>query len=385
MRLWVWKGRAVLANRNGEEHGSITPYQLTTIITGGSVGVGVLALPRMIVEQAGTGAPLAVLLGAVPAFVAWLCYVKLSKWYPGRTPSEYVMPILTKPIGWVYLFGMGSFKVLITALGVREFGEVVKTAVLPNTPIEVTITILLLVIAYFVRYDVQVFARVYEVFFPIMLMPLTVIGLLSLTNARLSYLLPLTGTSWKGVLSGAMLATLGYVAAMVSPFMLPSLNQSKYAVKAGLIGFSLALFVYFMVVTNTLAVFGPEEIKQMLWPTFELVKTTTVPGFILERLEPAFVGIWVAAVFTTTAATYYPLLLMLTQAFRLKDHKVMAIPLIPIFYMIAMAPGDIHTLYRIVTIVGLFGVVVNQVVPLPMVMVAYLRGKGATSRAGQAQ
>jgi spore germination protein len=355
------------------------------MIVGACIGVGVLAFPRIIVERAGTGAPLAVVMGAVPAFVAWLAWVKLAGWFPGRSPTEYATQVLTKPIGWLFLVSMIGFKLVITAMAVREFGEVLKIAVLPNTPLEVTTTILLLATAYFVRYDVQVFARVFEVFFPIMLVPLTMIGLLSLTNARVYYLLPLTGTNWKGVLSGALLASVGYVAALIGPFLLPSLNRPKQAVKAGMWGFGLSLFVYLMVVTNTLAVFGPEEIKHMVWPTFELIKTTTVPGFILERLEPAFIGIWVAAVFTTVAATYYPLLLIMAQWFRLRDHKVMAIPLVPILYMIALAPGDIHTLYRMVTSVGIFGVLLNQGVPLIMVMVGYLRGKGATSRAGQAQ
>lgn len=356
---------------------------MTTITVGAVIGVGVLAFPRIVVEPADTGGPLAALLGALGAMIAWLAWVKLSRWYPHRTPAEYAPKVLTRPIGWLYLSAIIILLVLITAMLAREFGEVLKTAVLPNTPIEVTIITMLATAAYFVRYDVQVIARVYEVFFPIMLVPLAIIGLLSLSNARLHHLMPLTGTDWQGVLTGAMMASVGYVAMMILPFLLPSLNRSKQAVEAGLWGLGLSAFVYMLAITASLSVFGYVEIKRMVWPTYELVKTTTVPGFILERLESAFIGIWVAAVFTTVAATYYPILLICSQWFGLRDHKVMAIPMVPVLYMVAMSPSDIHTLYRLLSVVGLAGAALTQVVPLLMLMIAYLRGKGVVSRARQ--
>lgn len=356
---------------------------MTTILVGAIIGVGVLAFPRIIVQRAGTGAPLATLLGAVPGTLAWLASVKLARRCPGQTPVEYAPRLLTRPVGWLYGVILAVFLIVITALAIREFGEVVKTAVLRNTPLEVTIIALLLTTAYFVRYDLQVFARVFEVFFPLMLVPLTLIGMLSLKNARLYYLLPVTGPGWSGVLQGAALASVGYVAYVIGSFLLPSLNRPKAAVPAGLWGMGLSLFLYMLVVTATLALFGPEELRRLVWPTFELVKTTTIPGFILERLESAFIGIWVAAVFTTVGATYFAALLVLTQLFKLGDHKVLALPLVPVLYMTAMGPKDLLTLYRVVEALGLVGVVLTQLLPLLFLGVSLLRGKGVTARAQQ--
>lgn len=381
---WAWKERAALTNRKGEEHGSVTPYQLTAILVGAVVGVGVLAFPRIIIARADTGGPLATVLGAVLASLAWLAALKLARWFPGRTPVEYALKLLTWPIGWLYGVILILFLLVITAMTVREFGAVVRTTVLPNTPIEVTILSLLLVAAYFVRFDVQVFARVYEIFFPLMLAPLTLIGLSTLKNARGYFLLPVTGADWQGLLAGALLASVGYVGYIIGPFLLPSLNRPKEGLKAGFWGIGLSLFVYLLVVSATLAVFGPEEIKREVWPTFELVKQTTVPGFILERLESAFLGVWVAAVFTTVTATYYTMLLAITQLFRLGDHKVMAFPLVPILYMVALGPSDIHALYRFVTAVGLFGVALTQGLPIVWVLIGWLLGKGAPRRARRA-
>lgn len=372
-----------MENQSGEEHGSITPYQMTAIAVGSIIGVGVLAFPRLLVEQAGTAAPLAALLGAIPPALAWLAWVKVGKRFPQQTPAEYIFTLTGRIIGWPYAFLGMIFVLTLTGLTVREFGAVVKTSVLPNTPIEVSISLLLLATAYFIRYDVQVFARVYEIFLPLMLAPLTLIGFLSLKNARFTYLQPFT-TTWLGLLKGIAMASVGYIAFLIGPFLLPSMNRPKEAVKSGLWGIGLSLFVYMLAVTASLAVFGPEEMRHIIWPTFELVKTTTVPGFILERLESAFLGIWVAAVFTTVSATYYALVVTITQLFRLGDHKVFVIPLIPIIYMIAMAPASIHSLYRIVTITGLVGVVIVQGTAFLFVLLAAIKKKGAQPGATKA-
>lgn len=372
-----------MANQSGEEQGSITPYQMTAIAVGSIIGVGVLAFPRLLVEQAKTAAPLATLLGAIPAAVAWLAWVKLAKRFPRQTPAEYILQVLGRLVGWPYAITALLFNLTITGLTVREFGVVVKASVLPNTPIEVSITLLLLAAAYFVRYDVQVFARVYEIFLPLMLTPLTLIGLLSLKNARISYLQPFT-TDWIGLLKGTALASVGYIAFLIGPFLLPSLNRPKQAVSSGLWGIGLSLVVYMLAVTASLAVFGPEEMRHIIWPTFELVKTTTVPGFILERMESAFLGIWVAAVFTTLSATYNGFVVAATQFFKLRDHKTLVFPMIPIIYMIAMAPPSVHALYRVVTVAGLFGVGMVHGSAILFYLLALLRRKGVQSRATKA-
>lgn len=372
-----------MGNQSGEEQGSVTPYQMTAIAVGAMIGVGVLAFPRLLVEQANTGAPLAALLGAVPAAVAWLCWTKLHHKFPGQSPGEYAFSLLGRLLGWPYVIAGMLFTLVLTGLTVREFGAVIKTSVLPNTPIEVSIGLLLLATVYFVRYDVQVFARVYEIFLPLMLAPLTLIGLLSLKNARFSYLQPFL-TDWRGLLKGTALASVGYIAFLIGPFLLPVMNRPKQAFKAGLWGIGLSLFVYMLAVTASLALFGPEEMRHIIWPTFELVKTTTVPGFILERLESAFLGIWVAAVFTTVSATYYALAVTTAQVFKLGDHKTLILPLMPIIYMIAMAPSSIHSLYRIVTITGLVGVGMVHGSAILYYLLSLFRRKGAQSGAAKA-
>lgn len=369
-------------NRSGEERGSVTPYQMTTIVVGACVGVGVLAFPRLLVEQAGSGAPLSALLGAIPVTLAWLALSKLNLWYRGKTVVEYAPLVLTRPVGWLWSLALILLQVVLTALTVREFGDVVRTAVLRNTPIEINIILLLLTATFCVRYDVQVFARVFEVFFPLMLVPLTVIGLISLKNARFSYLLPINGPGWGDVLVGALFASVGYVAYLSAAILLPSLNLPKRATRAGLSGIGLTLFIYLLAVTASLSVFSTEEMKRLIWPTFELVKTTTVPGFILERLESAFLGIWVAAVFTTVSATYYTALLAAQQLLKLRDHKVLAIPLAPVLYMIAMAPQDIQSLYSLVRVVGLAGVGITVGGPLLLFCVGWLRKRGVPANAG---
>ena len=49
---------------------------------------------------------------------------------------------------------------------IRTFGEMITTAILPNTPIEVITLSIMLVMAYILYLGIEVFARVTEIFTP---------------------------------------------------------------------------------------------------------------------------------------------------------------------------------------------------------------------------
>ncbi|WP_407649410.1 GerAB/ArcD/ProY family transporter [Brevibacillus composti] len=72
---------------------------------------------------------------------------------------------------------------------------------------------------------------------------------------------------------------------------------------------SLAILVsgglYVLIVIASIAIFGAEETKLLLWPTLELARMTSLPAYILERLDILFLAVWVTAVFTTLFSSYY--------------------------------------------------------------------------------
>ncbi|MFX6540539.1 GerAB/ArcD/ProY family transporter, partial [Acinetobacter baumannii] len=80
--------------------------------------------------------------------------------------------------------------------------------------------------------------------------------------------------------------------------VIPYMRRPEKAMIAGAFGMFLAGGIYVLTVVAVVAVFGPMETQNLLWPTLELAKTTALPANVLERLDAAFLSVWVTAVFT---------------------------------------------------------------------------------------
>jgi len=151
------------------------------------------------------------------------------------------------------------------------------------------------------------------------------------------------------------------------------MRRPHQAMKASFWGMFIAGGLYFLIVIATVSVFGPEEMELMLWPTLELAKTTTLPGNILERLDAAFLAVWVTAVFTTLFTSFYFTIHSLSKLLRLRDHKLLSPFMLPLFFILAMLPRNILHMYEVIENVGQIGLALTIIYPLLLLVVAGVR------------
>ncbi|PWA10415.1 spore gernimation protein [Pueribacillus theae] len=352
----------------------ITVAQTTAILISSIIGVGVLRLPLTAVQAGDTGAPLVTLLGVSVASVGVWVVAKLSMRFPNQSIIEYSEVILGKWLGRLYGFLMIAFFIILTGLGAREFGEVVVTAVLKETPIEVIVIVMLFMATMFVRHDLHTFAYIHSFYVPFILAPTLIIIVLSLKNANPLYLQPVFGNELNinamlyGVLIVASLFQTGFIVSLIFPAM----EKPEKAMKAGMWGIAVTSVLYVMVVVAILAVFGPEEVKKLNWPTLELTRATSFPGKILQRLDVVFLAIWVTAVFTTIFSGYMFTIRSLSQLLKLRDHKLFSMFFLPIFFVIAMVPENVMQMYKIIETVGAWGLVIT-IAPIFLLITAKAR------------
>lgn len=370
-------------------------WQQTSLVTSTLIGVGVLTLPRTATALLKEAGWMATLLGSALVMFAMVLISWLSKCFPGLTFVEYTSlvwgtpkkPWLGKLLGFPWVFAMLIFFYLATALTARVFGEVVVTAVLLETPLEVLIISMFFLALFLCLHEVEVVARVNELLFPLILFPILFIALASFQKAEWNNVLPLFSSSWTNlVISGTntALAFQGYEIMLIF-FAFAKLGTDK--MRAGLIGVGFAAVVYTLIVLAGIVVFGYEEMQRQTWPTLELVKNTKIPGLILERLESAFLGVWVAAVFTSTGNYYYAFIYGLRQYFgrgMLFQRTAAFIFLIPLFY-ISLVPKNIEAVNQAGTTLGRIGLVITIGVPLVYVLVTLLRGLGKKRNKGESE
>jgi spore germination protein len=353
----------------------VTTIQAAIVISSTIVGVGVLPLPLFAVRAADTGAPLVTLLAMLIASIGLWLITKLGMRFPDKSIVQYSEIILGKWPAWIGSIIIILFFAILTSLAAREFGEVVITSVLKKTPLEVTVIVMLLLATITARNDTTTFAYVHHLYLPVILGPAILIMVLSLKNANIINLQPIWGNEHSGMISGVLT-----IAALFQPFfihtlIIPVMRRPEKAMRAAFWGMFIAGGLYISLVIAAVGVFGPEETKLLLWPTLELAKTTTLPGNILERLDAAFLAVWVTAVFTTLFSSYYFTIHSISKLFRLRDHKMLTFFVLPYLFIVAMMPKNILHMYQIIETVGKLGLFITILYPFILLIVATFRKK----------
>ncbi|WP_148505294.1 GerAB/ArcD/ProY family transporter [Paenibacillus beijingensis] len=353
----------------------ITVLQATAIVVSTIIGVGVLALPSIAVKVADTGAPLVTLLGVAIAVVGLVLITLLGIRFPNQSIMQYSEDIIGKWPAWIGSACLIAFFAVLTSLTAREFGEVVETSVLQMTSLEVTVIVMLLLAAISARNDITTLAYIHFFYSPILIFPIMLMLALSMKNADPLNRLPIWGNEAGGMLEGAVTVAALFQGSFIVTVVIPAMRRPEKVMTASLWGILIAGGHYVLIVAGAVSVFGAEEIKHLLWPTLELAKATSLPANVLERLDAAFLAVWVTAVFTTLYSSYFLVIHGISKLFRLRDHKMFSFFMLPFVFVMAMVPQNIFQMYRIIEVVGRFGLMMTIVYPGLLWTVSIIRKK----------
>lgn len=357
----------------------VTAIGTAMVITSTIIGVGVLPLPRFASEAADTGGPLVTLAGSALAFFALWVITALGQRFPDKSIFHYSEDLIGRWPGRLGSVLLILFFTALSALTAREFGEVIVTAVLKRTPLEVTVIVMLVLAAISSRNDVVTFSLLHKFYLPFVLAPGLLIVIFSLKNAEPLYLQPIWGNEPKGFGEGILTIAALFQGSFIVTLLIPSMSRPEKAMRSSMIGMTIAAGLYLLIVCATIAVFGPEETKQTLWPTLELARMTSLPANVLERLDAFFLIIWVTAVFTTLLSSYYMTIHAISNLLRLRDHRMFTFFLIPFVFMLAMSIPNVLDLYTYVRLIGKAGLTLTVVYPLLLLMIAWIRKRRGAS------
>jgi spore germination protein len=353
---------------------SITVLEVVAILFGSTVGVGVLAAPRLAVDAGGTGAPLVSLIGVLIAFAGAVLVTILGLRFPGESIAIYGKRVLGKWTAAIMSLVIAAYFAILTALSAREFGKISVVAVLQKTPTEITTLIMIVLVAIAARNSITTFSYIHLFYFPLIMAPVAIISILSLKNANFLYLQPIWSSEPLASMAVGSLTTAGLLqGGFILAIVLAAVRRPSKAMKATIIGMGLSGGVYVFTMIAALAVFGPQEIKLLYWPTLEMAKTTLLPGEVLERLDAIFISVWVIAVFTSIYSTFYITIEVVSQTFGLKDSRMLSLPFATGIFFIAMLPPNIVQLYRVITLAGQYGLILTFGYPLVLWVVALVR------------
>ncbi|MGI5838894.1 MAG: GerAB/ArcD/ProY family transporter [bacterium] len=359
----------------------ISSFQAIAILTGTLIGVSILILPGTAAAASGSGGWLAVFLTGLVSLFPLAVITALGRRFPRQNIIQYSDSILGRYLGKLVAITFSLYWLVLTAVTVRFFGAVLVTSLLFRTPLEITVIIMLLLTAYLVQFDIKVFGRVQEVFFFFYLIALLPLPFAVINRLQPLHLLPAAPTGLAGLLPGIAASAAAYLGLEVTAMFQTYYTEPKKALLLHTVSLAAVTVIYTTVTILAIGVFSAEALTAMQWPALELIKTANLPGLFFERSDALFVSVWLTAVFTTVATFYHCSARALADVVGLRSQAKLALPLVPFLFYLAVLPRNTVETMHFFQILANFGSVLILTVPLFLLAVAVLRGKGGRTDA----
>lgn len=355
----------------------ISAMQLGILLIVSIIGVGVLTLPRTIVEIAGSDGWMLIGLAGISSTVLSLIIYSLNKRFPNQTIIEYSKELVGWPlsiiIGMVYI----TYYIILSAFSIRIFGEVLKMYLLPKTPIEVITITLLLATSYLVRNGLESVVRFYEIMILPMFVPYFITLISGTFQGDFTNILPVFQTSITTLLQGSFEVIFSFIGFEALLLFTPFVENQKSIKKTLIIVIFIITLIYIASALIIIANFGVHETKNLIWPLMAYIKSIQIPGAFIEQLEGVIMAIWVMFIYTTLATLYFSAAFLCSRVFKAREHSIFVVPLLPIIYLLSLLPRNVAQLYDWLGVFSVYaGTLIGVAIPIFLLMVAKVRKKG---------
>jgi spore germination protein KB len=246
--------------------------------------------------------------------------------FPDRNLVQYSIELLGPWIGRGVALIFVAFFLYLGGVVVREFGVLLVTAVMPNTPLVVFSALLVMMAAYGVYLGLEAIARLVELVFPISVVVELAIFLMALPEMEFYQLQPVMAHPLPAILRSSVVLLAFLMEGTIILMSTPNLKQKRQATLWVPPVVSLLLFVTLgTTVVGVIALFGGRETARLVFPVYEFAKTVHLGGFI-ERIESLVVGIWVTSVGLKVMVLFYGAVTALAETCSLKDYRPLVLP-----------------------------------------------------------
>ncbi|GIM46296.1 germination protein [Collibacillus ludicampi] len=249
----------------------------------------------------------------------------LIRHYPGKTLVQYTPialgRIIGKIIGGLYIWFYFHVAVII----LREITDFTGTYVLDKTPVVVIVSLLVIVCAYAAYGGVECLGRLMIII--AFLSIIANISLLIFVIEKLDFdkLLPIFDRKLAlPIIKGSIIpsAWLGEIVLMAT--YLPMLQEEKKGKNTLLIILTFSVMLLMITDIFAIAVYGLLT-ASFEYSVFNLARIINIADFF-ERVDPAYLAVWVAAIFGKVSLFYLAIVKEIAHWLKLTDYRITIIP-----------------------------------------------------------
>ncbi|XJZ28272.1 endospore germination permease [Bacillota bacterium Lsc_1132] len=256
-------------------------------------------------------------------------YYLLLKRMPGKNLFEIFTSCFGRKVSIALSFLYIIYFFYISSRVVRDFCELMASAIMPNTPIEVISLTFCLLMGYVIYLGIEVLARTSEIFTPYLFGFFSLLTIFLMTSGEVNFLQlqPFLSDGIKPIMKAVFpgIATFPFGELIAFTVILPNVTNTKYLLRTAMIGVGAASF--FLIVSSILMVctLGVDTMLRSNFPLLSVARNVSIGNFI-ERIDAFVVFIMMLNLFVKGSIFFFAGLKGLEHIFQI-PFRYFAIPI----------------------------------------------------------
>ena len=273
------------------ENNQISGRQVFRLLTYDFLGMGTLLLPTMLADTAGRDGIFCILAGILSTFL----YLKLLRYLlKGMKTSypDFLKQKCGKVCGYVLWGGYFLYFILMASYTAYLFSTLMLNGLVENVSFYLVLLLILLLAFYGMAGGIEGRARVYEILFWFLMIPLFLMLFAACREVKPAYWSPVFVADGKEVLSGSYYVLFCYSMVSIVLFLKEYVADRKKCVGAAekAVWFSSGVFIALYLIL--IGLFGVEALAQMKFPAVTMMSRVQVTGGFLKRTDAFMFSIW---------------------------------------------------------------------------------------------
>ena len=261
------------------------------LLTYDFLGMGTLLLPTMLADTAGRDGIFCILAGILATFL----YLKLLRYLlKGMKTSypDFLKQKCGKICGYVLWGGYFLYFILMASYTAYLFSTLMLNGLVENVSFYLVLLLILLLAFYGMAGGIEGRARVYEILFWFLMIPLFLMLFAACREVKPVYWSPVFMADGKEVLSGSYYVLFCYSMVSIVLFLKEYVADRKKCVGAAekAVWFSGGVFAALYLIL--IGLFGVEALAQMKFPAVTMMSRVQVTGGFLKRTDAFMFSIW---------------------------------------------------------------------------------------------
>lgn len=297
--------------------------------------------PSAVIKLVGTAGWYMTLISATVAALMFLFLYLVLKRFSGKNIMEINDIVLGKFAGSLLSFIYFAFLLVIASVNMREFSEILKVFVLPESPPSFIMAIFIISVVSIAFAGLETLARYAKFLIYLLGAGFIFVVLLSVPNFRMHRLHPILGRGLDKTIIYGVLRCSFYGEAAILGIIAPSLQGTREIKKIGLYSIfisglvtSLSLFSFGMVFPYTTA-------QELASPMYAMAANVRL-GEFLQHMEPIFVFLWNFSSFIEVSALFYGAVMIYCHIFKISDKRPVILPMGTLLFCLNLLPKGIY-------------------------------------------